>query len=152
VTPSDDQKWERFAETLLELHGSTGTITVDLRRPLGVSMRERLAELGPLGEFAVVTAANPKGEQVSPAENEVRHERLRAAIVRDGAYFIRADGVSPDGSHRERGFAVWTSRQGGKRLAVEFEQLAFFLYDGDAFWIIGGLDAAEPVRLPREIT
>jgi hypothetical protein len=34
--------WERFANTLLELYGSTGPITVDLRRPLGVSTRERL--------------------------------------------------------------------------------------------------------------
>lgn len=150
MAPVDDRKWERFENTILELLSPSGLITVDLRRKLSAEMHERLAEIGPPGEFAVVTAANPKGENVTAAENDVRYERLRAVVVRDGVYFVRADGVSPDGRHRERGFAVWAGRQACAKLAAEFEQLAFFLYDGETFWIIGALDSGEQVRLPRE--
>lgn len=124
-----------FPNTVLEIFTGSDIIVVDLRQRLRPGMVETLRGL--LGDrFAVITACNPEGRMVSAAENTRRMSRLDARVVELGAVAFRADGRSPDGSHRERGWAIPVSREEAIRLGREFEQLAVFWFDSGAFWLV----------------
>jgi len=64
-------------------------------------------------------------------------------------HFVRVDGVSPDGSHREHSVALLVDRDDAVHLAREFDQLAIFWYDGDEFWLYPALLDRTPLRLPQ---
>jgi hypothetical protein len=57
-------------------------------------------------------------------------------------------GASPDGVHREEGFAVWVSRDRARDLAARYEQTAFFWFDGQEFWVVPTSVDFPAVRLP----
>jgi hypothetical protein len=101
--------------------------------------------------FGVVTAANPLGRRLLDVENARRHTELEAELVAGGSCFRPADGVSPDGRHREPGFAVWLPESGVRNLAERFEQTAFFYFDGTEFWLVTTNGTRNPVRLPASI-
>ena len=82
-------------------------------------------------------------------ENRARHEQLRQAIVGASLTHLPTDGTSPDGAHQEEGFAVWTDRDTAYQLARQFEQSAFFWFDGDVFWVLSAMLDAPPRRLPH---
>ena len=65
-----------------------------------------------------------------------------------GATVIPADGVSPDGMHREKGWVATIPLTQAKTLAKNYGQAAFFWFDGDQFWIMPALVQAEPIALP----
>lgn len=145
-----DPRWSSYPETILAIGDPRTPIRVDLRRPLDQSDLDALLAL-PIGiPFGVVTAADPVGRQLSDADNRVRYEALRERIEFSGLCHIRADGVSPDGSHREEGSAIHASREEVCRLAREFEQSAFFWFDGDALWLVDANDDSHEVRLPPD--
>lgn len=146
--PDADPSWLFYPETILELLHPERPVAVDLRRPLTRAKRQTLRTLGPGPSFAVITAFNPVGVRVSPTENDLRHEQLRADLERSAVPHLRVDGVSPDGCHREEGFAVWLERDASTSLATRFEQSAFFWFDGEAFWVVAALVDAAPLRLP----
>jgi hypothetical protein len=145
-----DPSWSRYPDTVLEIYRD-GVIAVDLRRSLTDSERGRLASLG-LGEaFAVVTAANPRGRTLSDSDNHERAERLDTEVAQRGLLFLRADGVSPDRSHRETGVAVAAPLDVAVALAARYEQSALFWFDGRRFWIVPVLETGRgPVALPAE--
>lgn len=149
LPPTKDPSWSRYPETILELRLQKGTITIDLRRPLTQPERQTLATSGTSVAFAVITAFNPVGRQSSEQENESRHESLRETLIRDSIPFVQADGVSPDGAHREAGISIWVNQDAASSIAERFKQSAFFWFDGRAFWIVGALVAAAPILLPR---
>ncbi|HEX5385514.1 MAG TPA: DUF3293 domain-containing protein [Gemmatimonadales bacterium] len=139
---------EAFARTILEFDQQP-RLSIDLRRPVDAALAAALRALG-LGErFAVITASNPRGRLVAAGPNERRRQRLRERIDGLGAAWRPADGISADGGHRERGFAVRLALEEAQALAAEFEQLALFWFDGEAFSIVPVLAKGPVMRLPQ---
>ncbi|HET8655066.1 MAG TPA: DUF3293 domain-containing protein [Longimicrobiaceae bacterium] len=137
-----------YLATVLEIFPPAGAaLSIDLRRPVAPGTAEALlALLG--GPFAVVTACNPRGEVIEATENERRARALEAELRRRSVEFLRADGRSPDGSHRERGVAARLPRPSARDLAAHLQQQAYYWFDGAAFWLMGVLLETAPLRLP----
>jgi Protein of unknown function (DUF3293) len=57
--------------------------------------------------FCVMTAANPRSEQFSDADNDARNLEMRAVIEAKGWKLEPSEGVSPTGDWREPGFLIW---------------------------------------------
>lgn len=119
-----------------------------LAEPLVPSDRDQLAALMPAGEFAVVTPFNPHGGRVSAGENEARLRREHEELVARGIRHLRVDGLAPDGSHCEEGYAVELPRDDARALAERWGQSAFFWFDGAAFWLVPAELDADAVQLP----
>lgn len=151
TSPIRDPAWAAFPETRLELGPGVPQapeLRIDLREAPGPALRHALRRVGLAGEFAVVTPCNPHGRRLDPSANAERFERMRLELERDGVRWLRADGVAADGRHREPGFAVQLAREAAAALAVRWEQLALFWFDGESFWILPAMSDHPPVRLP----
>ena len=143
-----DPDWPRYPETILSF-STESVVEIDLRK---IPSEHALAQLGAAGfgqPFAVLTAFDPRGENLSAAQNEKRRrdldDRLRAA----GYKFVHVDACSPDRSHCECSVAVLMPQNKAIDLARELEQVAIFWFDGKRFWILGALVESDPVMLPR---
>ena len=123
-------------------------VEVDLRSPLIARVVGQLSNLGAVSQFAVVTASNPYGVNSTDEENLRRHSTLREELERAGIPNVLAAGASPDGVHREEGFAIWVSRDRARDIATRHEQSAFFWFDGSEFWIVPTAVDDPAVRLP----
>lgn len=141
-----DPDWARYPNTVLRLAGDA---MVDLRRPVGEDAVRALSALGLTGSFAVITAHDPRGEDLSPAENAERGVRFEEELRSRGVQFVRVDACSPDGEHCEASAAAKVSYDSARQLALDHGQVAFFWFDGERFWIAGGLLETDPVALPR---
>lgn len=125
--------WGAYPETVLTF--PEAGIIVDLRRPVGDVLRHRLAS-HLAGPFGVVTACNPLGSGLDPDANERLSTLLAHRIALRYPSARPAQGGSPDGSHREPGWAVPAPLDEVKRLAGDFLQNAVFWYDGERFSIV----------------
>ncbi len=125
-------------------------LVIDLRGEADAGLPRRLAELGLAGPFAVVTPCNPRGRVVDPQENDRRVAAAAAVLAGRGLSTVPVDGQSPDGSHREAGWAVSVARPEALALAREWEQEGLYWWDGARFWIVSVAgdwpDIALPVR------
>lgn len=143
-----DPDWPKYPETVLRF-ATDPTVTIDLRVVLDAEDLSNLRRIG-LGEpFVVMTAFDPRGENLSREENDARAAQLELRLRKSGFTFTRVDACSPDGEHCECSVAVKMPREEAVRLAAEFEQVAIFWFDGEMFWIIGALVPADPMMLPR---
>ena len=142
---SSDPRWDTYPDTILEIHTSP-PLRVDLRIPVPPETARRLRELGIGVAWGTVTAHNPGG-LVERAVNEKREKELTAAVAALGMLFLAADGVSPDGTHREPGYAIGGDQDAVVALACEFGQSAIFWFDGETFWIVPALVGSEPIKL-----
>jgi hypothetical protein len=147
--PDQDRRWSAYRDTILEIRDERRVVTVDLRQSLAMAEHQALRSLKVGCPFGVVTAANPIGRQLSDAENAARSAALRARLDGDGIRYLPADGLSPDRSHGEAGFAIHAPCQALRSIAEEFEQSAFFWFDGDAFWLVPTPTDRDAIRLPR---
>jgi hypothetical protein len=152
MEPADDPSWALYPETILELRLGDRTLRVDLRERLPPGLPRQLAKVGPQKAFAVVTSDNPCGRHREGAENRRDGAELARELQARGAFHVPADGVSPDGSHREQGYAIWCGVEAARRLARTHGQSAFFWFDGSGFRIEGALVEARPQRLPLGVT
>src|SRR5262249_44477814 len=133
-------EWSDYANTILEFQTADGC-RVDLRSPVPPSTVARLAQLGLGAEFAVVTPWNPRGIPTPDTLNKARLERMRSDLEKSGCRLVPADGVSPDGAHREPGFAVSLPLKESVALAHVWEQAGLFWFDGTAFWLVPAFSA-----------
>ncbi len=124
-------------------------LEIDLRAHIPPQSIASLEAIGLHGTFGVMTASDPRGENLSQEENERRAGDLNRRLEEAGATFVRVDACSPDRSHCECSVAVRMSREEVCRLATEMEQVAFFWFDGACFWIDGALVATDRLPLPR---
>ena len=148
MQPHSDPSWDAYPHTILEFHGSQ-TVRIDLRQAIKAADGTALSAIG-LGEpFAVITAYNPAGRTTDESANRRRTEALRQRLSDRGGSIIPTQGVSPDGSHREPGFAVVLSREEAIAIALEFDQSAIFWWDGTKFWIHPALVSDSPRPLPE---
>jgi hypothetical protein len=143
-----DPDWPRYPETVL---------TFATRPPLEIDLREipsdtaliQLRASG-LGEpFAILTAFDPEGKNLSATENEQRKQELDRRLASMGYDFVDVDCCSPDRSHCECSVAVIMPREEALDLARELRQIAIFWFDGKLFWILGAVVEADPLMLPR---
>jgi len=137
----------RYSETVLKF-AMDPPISVDLRRSVPPPVRDSLRAIGLDGKFAVLTAYNPRGENIPKEENDARQTELENKLRSTDERFIRLDACSPDESHCECSIAVMTTRESAIDIARRLEQLAIFWFDGNWFWIVGVLADGDPVRLP----
>ena len=149
ATPDQhDPDWPRYPETILDF-ATTPAIEIDLRK---VPSEDAIAALKAAGlgqPFAIMTAFDPRGQNLSPSENEKRMRELDERLRASGYSFARVDCCSPDRSHCECSVAVVMPQEKAIDLARELEQVAIFWFDGSRFWILGGLAETDPLMLPR---
>ena len=143
-----DERWGSYPETVLIFSGDP-EVFIDLRERVPAATRNALDSLG-LGEpFAVLTAFNPRGVDISPEENSRRMQQLEAELESSGDHFVRVDACSPDKSHCECSVAIKGEMQRALDIARRWEQIAIFWWDGSLFWIQGAISDGH-LRLPVE--
>lgn len=143
-----DPDWSRYPETILSF-STKPLVEIDLRE---IPSARSLADLAVAGfgqPFAVITAFDPLGQNLSPAENEKRQRDLDARLTAEGYRIARMDACSPDRSHCESSTAVVMPRERAIALARELGQVAIFWFDGARFWILGVIAQSDPFVLPR---
>jgi Protein of unknown function (DUF3293) len=131
------------------LRFSEPPVEIDLRETPSEAVLKELASAGFGRPFAVVTAFDPRGRDLSPAENEQRKRDLDRRLRKEGYKFASVDACSPDRSHCESSVAVVMPRDRAIELGRELGQVAIFWFDGARFWILGAIVAADPLQLPR---
>ncbi|HWL39591.1 MAG TPA: DUF3293 domain-containing protein [Gemmatimonadaceae bacterium] len=145
---SHDPDWPRYAETVL-IFSTVPPLEIDLRAVVTAEAALALAAAGLEAPFAVITAFDPRGENLSAGENRHRQRRLESRITENGYEFTTVDCCSPDRSHCECSVAVTMPRDEALALARELEQVAIFWFDGRSFWIMGAILETDPLMLPR---
>ncbi len=143
-----DPDWPRYPETILSF-STRPAVEIDLRR---VPTQRVLADLDASGfgePFAILTAFDPGGRDISPAENEKRKRELDDRLTAAGYKFAHVDACSPDRVHCECSVAVVMPQERAIDLARELEQVAIFWFDGKRFWILGVIVKSDPLMLPR---
>ena len=142
-----DERWSSYPETVLEFAGDP-QVMVDLREPVPPAVRKAFSSLGLHGEFAIITAFNPRGVDKGAKENARKMKELEAELTSFGDSFVRVDACSPDKSHCECSVALKSDLRRAIKIAKRWEQVAIFWWDGAAFWIYGAISDAEPIKLP----
>ncbi|HMG13614.1 MAG TPA: DUF3293 domain-containing protein [Gemmatimonadaceae bacterium] len=149
TTPEQhDPDWPRYPETILSF-STKPLVEIDLRE---IPSARALADLEAAGfgqPFAVLTAFDPQGRDLSREENEKRRLELDARLKAKGYKFAHVDACSPDRSHCECSVAVVMPQEKAIELARELEQVAIFWFDGARFWILGVIVESDPLMLPR---
>jgi hypothetical protein len=143
-----DPDWPRYLETILSF-STRPAVEIDLRE---IPARRVLAHLEAAGfgqPFAILTAFDPRGRDLSPAENEKRKRELDERLTALGYKFVQVDACSPDRTHCECSVAVVMPQEQAIDLAREMEQVAIFWFDGKRFWILGAIVESDPLMLPR---
>ncbi|HEX6629370.1 MAG TPA: DUF3293 domain-containing protein [Gemmatimonadaceae bacterium] len=143
-----DPDWPRYPETILTF-STNPKLEIDLRAVPPDKTVTDLRKLGFADPFAVLTAFDPRGRDLSQPENERRRRDLSERLKRSGYRFVDVDACSPDRSHCECSVAVVMPQDEAIALARELEQVAIFWFDGARFWIIGALVETDPLMLPR---
>ncbi len=95
---------------------------MDLLGPLTPSLAVELHARGMGREFAVVTPCNPSGAILSDCDSAERVATLEAELDSKALPFVRVDGRSRGGRHRERGFAINAPLRRALELAGTVEQ------------------------------
>jgi hypothetical protein len=149
ATPDQhDPDWPRYPETILDF-ATTPAVEIDLREILSGDALAALQAAGLGQPFAIITAFDPRGENLAPAENEKRRRELEQRLRSRGYRFAPVDCCSPDRAHCECSVAVLMPQAEAIELAREMEQVAIFWFDGKRFWILGALVETDPMMLPR---
>ena len=143
-----DPDWPKYPETILSF-STTPKVEVDLRKNVSDRTLTELKRIGFGSPFAVMTAFDPRGQDLSAEENERRRRDLSQRLKAAGYKFVDVDACSPDRSHCECSVAVAMGQDEAVALATELEQVAIFWFDGERFWIVGALLKTDPLVLPR---
>lgn len=142
-----NEAWSRYPETVLIFAGEP-EMMIDLREAVPPQTRKALAAIGLDTPFAVLTAFNPRGENVDAGENNRRFEQMEAELRSMAYKFLVMDACSPDRSHCECSVALKVERETALDIARRWEQVAIFWWDRERFWIYGAISAIAPIPLP----
>ena len=140
--------WPRYPETILSF-STQPAVEIDLREIPSKSALARLRAAVFEDPFAVLTAFDPHGENLSREENEKRRRDLDRRLTAEGYQFSHVDACSPDRSHCEYSVAVVMPQEKAIDIARELGQVAIFWFDGKRFWILGVVVETDPLMLPR---
>jgi len=149
TTPSEhDPDWPRYPETILTF-ATEPPVEIDLRKIPSESALACLRAAGLGDPFAIMTAVDPAGRNLSLAENEVLMRDLDQRLSAGEYRSVQVDCCSPDRSHCEASVAVAMPQKKALDLAREMRQVAIFWFDGKRFWILGAIVETDPLMLPR---
>lgn len=143
-----DPDWPRYPETILSF-ATRPPIQIDLRAIPSDAALSQLKGAGFGEPFAIMTAFDPKGRDLSETENKGQQSAFEQRLAASGYRFVRVEACSPDRSHCESSVAVIMSREDAVATAKRLEQVALFWFDGARFWILGGIVETDPLMLPR---
>ncbi|HEU4747772.1 MAG TPA: DUF3293 domain-containing protein [Gemmatimonadaceae bacterium] len=143
-----DPDWPKYPETIL-IFATNPPVEIDLRATPSQNALSELSAAGLGKPFAIMTAFDPRGENLSPEENRRRARSLEDRLGSAGYSFVAVDCCSPDRSHCECSVAVVMPQETAIEIARELEQIAIFWFDGQRFWIVGAALATDPLMLPR---
>ena len=143
-----DPDWPRYPETVLSF-STQPTVEIDLREIPSENTLTQLRRAGFGEPFAILTAFDPRGRNLSSEENEQRKRALDRRLASSGYRFAHVDSCSPDRSHCECSVAVVMPLEKALDLARESEQVAIFWFDGKRFWILCAIVEMDPIMLPR---
>lgn len=143
-----DPDWPKYPETILTF-ATEPPIEIDLRSTPSEKALSALAAAGLGKPFAIMTAFDPRGENLSPDDNQRRARSLEDRLRSAGYAFVPVDCCSPDRSHCECSVAVVVPQETAIDIARELEQIAIFWFDGQRFWIVGAALETDPLMLPR---
>lgn len=143
-----DPDWPRYPETVLTF-ATNPKVEIDLRRSLSESALSGLKRIGLADPFAVLTAFDPRGADLSREENEKRRRELNDRLKSSGYKYVEVDACSPDRTHCECSVAVVMPQADAIALGRQLQQVAIFWFDGERFWILGAYVEADPLMLPR---
>jgi Protein of unknown function (DUF3293) len=143
-----DPDWAHYPETILSFL-TQPAVEIDLREIPSESTLAQLRSASFEDPFAILTAFDPRGENLSREENEKRRRDLDRRLRAEGYKFAHVDACSPDRSHCESSVAVVMRQEKAIDIARELEQVAIFWFDGKRFWILGVAVKTDPLMLPR---
>lgn len=92
--------------------------------------------LPPWMEWGILTAENPGGITMSPAENKLRDAELKRRLEDAGLPHLRMSGYSPVGDYAESGWAVACAPKVLRSLAESCGQLGVYEIRGDALFLV----------------
>lgn len=104
-----------------------------MKTPLHPAYREAVFDFDPAGkpgDFWVITACNPDGRTVDPAENRAADERLRRELAARGFETFRVTGMSADASHAEPGWGIPCDEAKALEIGRHYRQEAVFHFHG----------------------
>ncbi|MBV7314151.1 DUF3293 domain-containing protein [Shewanella sp. NIFS-20-20] len=93
--------------------------------------------------FAIVTAANPLGVSHNVGQNRLFDRQMQHDIQQLQVPYRRIIGASPDGKHREPGWAVMQPLAEAIALAARWRQLAIYYVQSDRLGLVS-CDARRP--------
>lgn len=98
--------------------------------------------------FAVITACNPEGRTIPPAENETRTREFRRQLVHRGLGHFPVTGFDPRSPHEEAGFGVLCDLETAYAMGKEWRQEAvFWIHRGEVNLIhCGPRMESEPLK------
>lgn len=143
-----DPDWPKYPETVL-IFATHPPVEIDLRAIPSEQALSALAAAGFGKPFAIMTAFDPRGENLFAEENHRRARNLEQRLESAGYGFLPVDCCSPDRSHCECSVAVVMPQYIAIDMARELEQIAIFWFDGQRFWIVGAALETDPLMLPR---
>lgn len=138
--------WGTYPDTILRF--PEAGLSIDLRRPVSPDAVRALAGMGLTGSFAVVTACEPMGRSLGESSNSRLTAVLTALVLERYPGARLAHGISADGTHMERGWAIPGALENIKELAARFFQNAVFWFDDGSFSIVPILAPLPPLPLP----
>lgn len=98
-------------------------------------------------EFAIITAHNPKDQSTDAAQNLAKDRELHECIEPLNVTYFRATGASPDGTHREAGWAAAISKDAAVQLGKSFHQTGIWWVSANQLTLITCEDGHEfPMR------
>jgi hypothetical protein len=139
-----------YLQTVLAFGEGPDAFCVDLRQAIDRRVRRRLHRIGLVDPFAVITACNPKGQVLSEPENRERSVALERELRRLGLPVFAVEGHSPDGAHREPGYAAPLDHWEAREIGCRFGQNAVFWHDGARMWLLGAIVDWPPTPLPAD--
>ncbi len=86
-------------------------------------------------EFAIITAYATTGETWSDQENRAADDQLKQELLQACNWLRRITGRSPDGTHREPGWAADLPFNQACDLGLQFRQDAIYLVQQDQLFV-----------------
>ena len=93
--------------------------------------------------FWIITACNPEGVEIPPAENALRTEAFRVQLVEHGLRHFSVSGYDPDSPHREPGFGIVCEPATALAFGRQWEQVAIFRVGRGEVTLVSCGDPAE---------
>ncbi len=89
------------------------------------------------GDFAIISARNPQGTQLSAQLNQQAEQKMKQWLIRSGYEYSRVFGCSPSFDYVEPSFLIYMlGKESAVGLALLFRQNALFWVSDDRLYLV----------------